>query len=224
MNKLEKQILRIIGEDPDNPDVFTDDDTSMALIRDSINDAIQDIIINNGGYTETFSLPLVINKTFYRLTFKHGFLGWVQDAWLVIQKRRLTQSGLTGLNYFDPRWMTMTGTPEVYIPVGLDILGFHPKPSATSDIVELTCVVIPDNYKKEIDRIKLRDSFQWAVINYAVSEFWASRGDAREASKQMQTYLDNIGVRQRFSETQDRINQLQTVKSVTQKQEQRSIQ
>jgi hypothetical protein len=199
VNKIEKQVLSLIGENTTNPDVFKDNDVDLKPIRDSINDAIQEINIINGGYTETFTLPLVANKTWYRIKFNRGFLGWVKDVWLVGQKRRLTQTSLTSLNNFDPRWFVHAGPPEKYVPVGLDVIGLYRKPSATSDVIEVTCNVIPDFYQTDKERIKVRDTFQWALVNYAVSEYWASRGDANEADKHMQIYLDNIGVKSAFN-------------------------
>lgn len=204
--------MSFIGEDPDNPDVFRDTDATIAPIRDSINDAIQEIHLVHGGHTEKFNIPLVADKRFYRVAFQGGFLGWINDAWLVNQKRRLHHTGIRDNDHNDPRWLLYNGTPEDYFIVGLDVIGFRPIPSSSSDIVEVTCSVIPAHYKTDRDRVKLRDSFKWAVVNYAVSEYWASRGDAREASKHMQVYLDNLGIQDRFSLTQDRINELNTNK------------
>ena len=49
MNELETHVLELIGEDVDSPDVFTDDDAGMAPIRDSINDAIEEISMVSGS-------------------------------------------------------------------------------------------------------------------------------------------------------------------------------
>jgi hypothetical protein len=64
MNNLEKQVLQFIGEDTDSPDVFVDTDEGIAPIRDSINDAIEEISMIAGSYKRTYSLPLVANKSF----------------------------------------------------------------------------------------------------------------------------------------------------------------
>ena len=194
MNKIETQVLRLIGENASSPDVFADNDSDLAPIRDSINDAIQEICMLYGGYTEKFHIPMVTDKIFYRLTFKRGYMGWVQDAWSVIRKVRLKQTSMIALEHDDPLWMTHTGYPEQYFQVGSDVVGFASKPSSTTDVIELTCAVIPANYTKDIDRIKVRDTFQWGIVNYAVSEYWAGRGDAQEAAKHIAMYMDNLGV------------------------------
>ena len=195
MNKLESQVLRMIGESASSPDVFKDNEYDLAPVRDSINDAIQEIAMLHGGYTETFNVPLISTKSLYRLTFKRGFLGWVQDAWLVTQKRRLYQTSLLTLNNYDPRWFVHEATPKCYFQIGMNVVGFSPKPSSSTDVAELTCVVIPDKYSNEDERIKVRDTFQRAVVNYAVSEYWAGRGDAKEATSEFMTYMENLGVK-----------------------------
>lgn len=215
MNKIEQQVLNLIGENISSPDVFKDNDVDMAPVRDSVSDAIQEIAMLHGGFTQKFHIPLVADKTFYRITFKQGFMGWVQDAWLVTQKRRLVQSDLGKLNYSDPRWYTYTGTPEEYLQVGMDVIGFKPKPSASSDVIELTCVVIPERYLTDKDRLKVRDTFQWAVINYAVSEYWAGRGDAKEAVRHYGLYMDNLGVKGLYNKSPDQMHTLQTQKTKT---------
>ena len=101
---------------------------------------------------------------------------------------------MIGLEHIDPSWLIHTGNPESYFYVGHEIIGFYPKPSSTTDIIELTCAIIPDKYTKDIDRIKVRGTFQWAIVNYAVSEYWAGRGDAKEAEKHFDIYMDNLGV------------------------------
>ena len=213
MNKLETQVLRLIGENADSPDVFADNDTDLAPIRDSINDAIQEICMLHGGYTEKFHVPMVEDKIFYRLTFKNGYLGWIQDALAITRKLRLSQTDFISLERQDPYWMIHTGYPEQYFQIGMNVVGFAPKPASTSDIVELTCVVIPAFYTKDVDRIKVRDTFQWAIINYAVSEYWAGRGDANEALKHFEDYMDNLGIIGLYLPKNDTITQFRTDKA-----------
>ena len=92
MNTLETQVLELIGEDTASPDVFADTSAGMAPIRDSINDAIQEISIVTGSYKNHYMIPLRANKTFFRMKFRSDHFAWVTDAWLVNQKRRLVQT------------------------------------------------------------------------------------------------------------------------------------
>lgn len=193
MNSLERDVLTMIGEDPDSPDVFVDTDDGLRPIRASINDAIQEISMLTGGYKETFYVPLITNSIFYRLSLQRGHLGWVTDCWLMTQKRRLEQVDLKRLNAFDPRWMQHTGNPDHYFHISLDVIGVHPKPASSSGVLQLHAVVIPDPYTNDTDRVKLLDSYRWAAVNYAVSEYYGSRGDAKEANNHWNAYVDALG-------------------------------
>jgi len=223
MNKLEKQVLLQVGDDPDAPDVFTDTAQGIKPIRRSINDAIQEVIIINGGMLRTFYIPLTKGKTFYSININGGYLGWVINAWLVNIKRRIAQTDLHSLRKWDYRWYQSTGTPETYFPVGVNTLGFYPKPTSTADIAQIEAVVIPAPYTDDKQKVKLMKSFEWAVVNYAVSEYWASRGDADQARRHMQIYIDTLGLRSTFTPTGERIHQLRTDKTGDTPNEQESV-
>lgn len=212
MNVLETQVLQLIGENTDSPDVFTDDAAGIAPIRDSINDAIEEIAMVTGSQKLTIHVPLVEDKMFYRLNITNGSFGWITDAWLVNVQKRLNQSDFIKLNLYNPRWMINKSYPDDYMQVGTNVVGFHPRPSASFDMVELTAVVIPNRYTEDTDRIKVRDAFQRAVVHYAVSEYWATRGDAREARKHFIEYLGIVGLRDLVPGYQERMTTLRTDK------------
>lgn len=198
MNILEERVLQLIGEDPASPDVYTDDDAGLKPIRDSLNDAIEEIAMITGSYKRKYYIPLIADQMFYRLKLSSGSLGWITEVWSVNQKRRLTQKDLIYMNNLDPRWMVSTGSPLHYIPIGDDIVCIWRRPSASGDVVELQCVVIPSQYERSGDRIRLRSEYQWACVHYAVSEWWASRGDAREALMHHQKYLELLGLKETY--------------------------
>lgn len=212
MNSLERKVLELIGDDPDSPDVFTDDDEGLEPIRDSINDAIQEINVITGGYKQPYYIPLRAGQMFYRFAPSNGHFGWVTDCWDVTRKVRLEQTDLTRLTNYDPSWMIGSGFPESYLQLGTDVVGFYKKPVSSSNVIELTIVEIPDAYKTDTDRIKLKESFSYACVQYAVAEFWASRGDAPEAMNHMTLYLEALGLRERFIPARDGIDRLTTVK------------
>jgi len=94
----------------------------------------------------------------------------------------------------DPRWLLTTGTPWKYFQIANDKIGVYPKASGDGGILEVTVVSIPNAYEEDTSRIFLRDAFKRGVVHLAVSEYWASRGDAREALKHHQMYLRVVGV------------------------------
>ena len=194
MNTIEKHVLELIGESVDSPDVFTDDSIGMEPVRDSINDAIEEIAVLTGSWKRTYQLPLKKDCSFYLFDVKNGSSAWITDVWLVTIKRRLEQTDLIRLNAFNPRWLMNSGTPEAYFPVGLKSIGVWPSPSADSDLLEITLVLIPDRYTEDTDRIKLRSDLEWAAAHYAVGEYYASRGDAKQAIYHHNDYLKKLGL------------------------------
>lgn len=212
MNTLEKHVLELIGEDIDSPDVFTEESDGMAQIRDSLSDAIEEICMLTGSYKENYYLPLMQNRAFYRLVTPNGDMAWITDAWLVTQKRRLEQTDLIRLNHHNPRWMKDSGTPRSYFPIGSGYTGLWPCPTTDGDVLDITMVVIPERYTESTDRIKLKSDFQWAAVHFAVSEFWASRGDAKSAMKHLMDYADRLGLQMDYPVSAERQWQHQTYK------------
>jgi hypothetical protein len=199
MNYLEQKVLELIGESVESPDVFTDDDEGISQVRDSINDAIQEIAIITGGYKRQYLLPLRSGQAFYRFRPRNGYFGWVTDCWDITRKVRLEQTDPIKLSRFDPRWMTSSGSCEAYMQLGEDVIGFYRKPTSSAGGMEITIVEIPHAYTTDRDRIKLRDSFQSAVVHFAVGEFWASRGDAKEATNHGRIYMDTLGLKEDYA-------------------------
>ena len=212
MNTLETHVLELIGESTSSPDVFTDTDAGIEPIRDSINDAIEEIAMLTGSYKVVYRMPLIAGQTFYRLRLTNGSIGWITDAWSVGEQYRLVQTSETRLSAENPRWMVSQATPREYFQIGKDVLGIYPRPSATSGILELTMVVIPAKYSSGLDRVFLRDAFKWGAVHYAVSEFWASRGDARSAMDHHRKYLEHLGLQSLYPKSAEHIPFQRTVK------------
>lgn len=213
MNTLERHVLEIIGEDPDNPDVFVDTDVGMAPVRDSINDAIEEISMVTGADKKEYHLPLKANRLFYRLKWQSDSLGWITDAWLYGTKRRLDRKDFGWLRDYNPRWLHNSGTPERYVPIGYDLVCLHPVPSSDADSVVFSCAVIPGRYATDSERVRVRDNYRWAVVHYAVSEYHASRGDAQQAMRHHADYVRLAGFSQLYPKTAERWWQQKTVKN-----------
>lgn len=208
MNHLERRVLQKIGEDADNPDVFTDTDDGLWQIRESINDAVEEISCLTGSYKYVYNLP-VRNKSFYRLSFHGDSIGWVTDAWLVSQKRRLIQTDSIRLDAENPRWLESDASPTHYWPIGHDVIGLYPRP-ASDDIIELHCVAIPSRNTTSNQRVKVMNQYESAAVHYAVSEFWASRGNAKEAINHFEKYVEIMGLNSLYPKAAEKVYQLRT--------------
>lgn len=203
MNSLEKEVLKLIGEDTTTPDVFTDDSTGIAQIRDSINDAIQEITMVTGSYRKTYFIPLMAGKNLYRMDWTQDYFGYVVQAWDRNRKVKLIQTDLVRLSSDDPTWLQRTGSPDQYFHVGANVIGIYMKPSASGTVIECDCVCIPKEYTENTDDIKIRTLFQRAVVQYAVGEFYASRGDAVRATQYFNNYLEVAVLKKLQPESQD---------------------
>jgi hypothetical protein len=194
MNSIERLVLQMIGEDPDNPDVFVDTSSGMAQIRDSINDAIEEIAIVTGGYRETYTLSLKQSTPFYTLQYLNGSLAWITDVFLKSTNHRLEQTDFIRLTRSNPRWLFDSGPPRAYIPVGYDQICVWPKPGGDTGILEIKLVMVPSRYDEDTDRIKVRSGLEWAAAKYAIGEYYASRGDAQSAVQHHMQYADVLGI------------------------------
>lgn len=196
MNSLETHVLRLIGENTTSPDVFTDDDTGIAQIRDSLNDAIQELCLVTGSYRRTYHLALLTERQFYRLAPQNDYLGYIMGCWDRNLKRRLERTDLLSLNREDAWWMKRTGPPLKYVQLGLNHIGIYMAPSVKGTVLELDCVMIPHAYSEDESPIKLRGNFQRAAVYLTVSEFYASRGDAKRGQEYFERYLETAGIMQ----------------------------
>jgi hypothetical protein len=211
-NNIETHVLEMIGESTSAPDVFTDTDSGIEPIRESIGDAIEEITMLTGSYQAIYRMPLIEGQGFYRLRLTNGSIGWITDAWLVNEKYRLCQTDETKVSYQNPRWMVNQGSPREYFQIGKDVIGVYPRPSGSSDLLELTVVVIPKKYTSGVDRLYLRDAFKWGAVHYAVSEYYASVGDAKSATDHHQKYLENIGFQSLHPKGAERVPFYKTIK------------
>jgi len=212
MNEIETHVLEMIGENTTSPDVFTEGSDSFDQIRGSINDAIEEISLFTGGLKRSYKLPIRKDVNFYRLNFTSEYVSWITQVWLYGVKRRLTQVDFVGLRSDNPRWLYNSGSPTSYFMVGENILGIHPAPTASTDMLEIKAVVVPFRYEEDIDRVKLRDQFKWAAVHYAVGEYYASRGDAKRALNFHKAYMKGLGLNEQYPWSAEKNYQYQSFK------------
>lgn len=194
MNTLEEHVLRQIGEDVDSPDVFTEGSDGMEQIRGSLNDAIEEVSMLTGSVERTYHMPIRSSRAFNRIPSVQGTIAWITDAWLMGNGRRLDQVDFTWLKFYNPRWLENNASPERYCLIGTDIICIHPVPSTGDDMLEFTAAIVPDRYENDDERIQVRDDFKWACVHYAVSEYYASRGDAKSATDHIMRYIGRLGL------------------------------
>lgn len=194
MNTLEKEVLKIIGESTSSPDVFLDTDAGLDPIRDSLNDAIQELCIVTGAYQLRYILPLEINTWIYTINTNGDHFGYVLQAWDRARRVRLEQTDLIRLSAMDAEWMQTRGEPSHYCHIGYNKVIIYRAPSADEKVLELDCVFIPKAYVYDNSLVKMRANFERGVVYYAVSDFYASRGDAKRATEYYNQYIEVAGL------------------------------
>ena len=190
MNTLESSVIDLIGENADAPDVYTT--TGIEEIRSHLNDALEEICLLTGCYKRTWHLPLKTNCYFYRIPEIRDRFGWFDSVYLAGNQSLLEQTDFQGLDFMDARWLVATGTPSHYAPIGYREMAVYPAPASSADTLEIVGVAIPKRYAEDTDPIQLRASWRFAAVNRAVSEWWATRGDAQAAARYFQTYAQQI--------------------------------
>lgn len=200
MNAIERQVLELIGEDPNSPDVFSD----ITPIRDSINAAVAEICMATGAITESYFIPLYAGQNFYRMSWATYEFGWVKECRDHLRGRYLPQTDLPTLAKTNPWWMKQTGSPESYFLVGQSIIGIDRAPGASGGMLEIHCVLIPKPYANDADPVRIRQAHERAAVYYAVSDFFAGRGDAGRASENFTKYLEHAKIAGGVLEQNDR--------------------
>ena len=203
MNSIEEQVLRDIGENIASPDVFTDTSEGMAQIRTSISDAIQELCMILGAYTRDYHLPLYANRQWYRLDPQHDYIAYILDVTDFSRKRKLAQTDLQTIG-MNPWFLRENGNPLEYFFVGHNVFGIWPYPSSEGSMLILKCVCMPKPYSEDYDIIYLRKYLQRAAAYYAVSEYYASRGDARRGQELHGKYLETAQITELNQKTFDR--------------------
>jgi hypothetical protein len=191
-NDLETQVMELIGEDTSSPDVFTT--AGLTPIRDSINAAVAELCMVTGSYTRTYHLPLYEDRHFYRMDWGKDEFGYVLECWDRERQFRLGQTDLVTLARTDPWFLKAAGNPERYFQVGQDFIGFDRAPSVSGKVLEVFCVAIPAPYATDQDPVRVREVFRRATVEFSVSEFFASRGDAVRAKTHHERYLEVAGI------------------------------
>jgi hypothetical protein len=190
LNSLEKQVLKTIGENTSDPDVFLDTDAGLDPIRDSLNDGIQELCMATGAYRIPYLLPLETNTWVYTLSWDRDYFGYIVQAWDRQRRYRLEQTDLNKLASMDSEFLQTTGNATHYVHIGYNKIIIYKKPSADGNVLELDCVAIPKPYVYDNSLVKMRANWERGVVYYAVSDFYASRGDANRATYYYNQYIE----------------------------------
>ena len=177
MKDIEKKVLRLIGENPTNPDVFSD----ITFIRESINDAIEEVMFLTDSKDKVVMLPLYGNQNFYRIDMENEQFVCVKSVYLPSHDLILEQSSIWSVEKYDYRWLQTRNSPHTYFILGKNYLGIYPCFESDGYRLELRVMTLPKRYTNDDNKLKVKSDFQTALSNYAAGEYFLSRGDAEKA-------------------------------------------
>lgn len=181
MNSIETRVLQFIGEDTSSPDVFTT--SNLTPIRDSINDAIEELCTLSESVVNTYKIPLIANTNLYKIDFSTNQFCYILSAFLPDKEKKLTATTLSGVERLDRRWMSTTNTPMMYFNIGVDQIGFYPMYGVDGHYVELRCVTLPKRYSRSTEVLQFREDFEDALVNYSVGEYFLSVQDLEKSAR-----------------------------------------
>jgi hypothetical protein len=207
MNDLETHVLRLIAENVDSPDVFVDTSEGLAPIRDSINDAVEELCMVMGHYRRKYLLATHESRALYRLSPQNDEMGWVISIWDRNRKLQLTQTSLGNLAAKDPNFLGQDGPPAYWWQMGWNYLGLFPRPATKGTILELDMIAVPKRYTYDQQPIRLREQWNQAAVFRATSEFYASRGDANRATEYLSRYMETAQIMGLHPEQSERMHQ-----------------
>lgn len=194
MNAIETYVLEQIGENTSSPDVFVEGSEDLAFLRRAIHDGITETCIATGAYQSTYLLYLRAGRNFYRLRQTRDVMLYPVEVLDRSNSRKLFQTSFAELASFG-EWMQDTGYPTHYWQVSHDVIGIWRAPSDSGRVLELRCISVPKEYDAEKgEEPRLRDQFQKAVAHYALSEYYASRGDAGRGTENYKAFLELAGL------------------------------
>lgn len=191
-NDLELQVMRLIGENVESPDVFVYSESGIAPIRAWVNDAIEEMCMVTGQYRRRYHLYLEADTFLYQLDPANDYISHIISVFDPENRYPLEKTDIVSLLKNDPWAIRHNGTQTHWWQVG-DWFGVHRSPGSAGKILMLDCLAIPKPYVNENEPIDLRKQWRMGTVYRAVSDYHASRHDAARAQEYYLKYLETIG-------------------------------
>ena len=185
--------MDIVGEDSDNP-TYWDSSTDTELVE-WINDGFEQVCLTTGQYTEEVIIPMYANRSWYQIdTTKGGQFLWFKYLRLWPEGNELGGADPTKLSREDYNWMTRTGTPRVFFPIGLNTIRVVPYPSTNGLSLEGTAVCLPPSYIDNDNVLDIDDSLIRPVVDYTAGMTFMSLKRLDKAVEFFRSYSVGLGL------------------------------
>lgn len=127
---------------------------------------------------------------------------WVQDT-----NRRLVCVSLDQLDRYHERWLEVTGTPEVWVPMSWDWFAVYPAVATGGGVLRVDYIAWPRDLEDDEDRCEFIETDQEALMFYGVYQGLLKRWDLASAMDAYARFVDvmtegrtHVGVRVRESQ------------------------
>lgn len=186
-------VMDMVGEDSSNPTYWTG--LAAAELDQWILDAVEEVCLVTGCTTEELRLPLGSGKRYYWLDPGKGSqLLWIKHLRHEPSGKRISIKDPIALSRDDFNWMTRTGTPEGWFPVGTDGLRVVPYPSTGGQLLEAVVVVIPVIPDEDDEVIPLEDSLIAGIAAYAAAVTLIQQRRLDKVWGWLQEYIKSLGI------------------------------
>ena len=191
-------VMDLVGEDSASPTYWTA--TNIAELDHWILDAIEELSLVLGCSTEEVRIPLQANRRYYVLDAgKASQLFYIKQMRIEPEGKRVNLKDPEALSRDDYNWMTRTGTPQVWFPIGLKTIRIVPYPTTDGQLLEATAVVVPAQVSGASEALRLEDRLISAVVSYAAAQVLIQQRRLDKVAGWMKEYHNVLGVNMSYS-------------------------
>jgi hypothetical protein len=189
---LKKSVMDIIGEDSASPTYWTS--SNDIELEEHLNDAIAEVCILTGQYTNELVLPLYASRSYYHLDAgKGGELLYLKRVRVYPEGYSLEQTDPAQLTREDYLWITRTGCPSKFYLVNGDMLRTVPMDSDGGRSLECLAVTIPPRYTEDDEVVDITTEMIDWVVSYTSYMMFITLRRLDKANLWFKKYIENSG-------------------------------
>lgn len=169
--------------------------TRVFFSSDDVDDAIQAGYMELSDATEWHEghvdVDLLTDRPYYdcRSVVGAGFLA-IRQAFDYQTNRWLLPTSVRQFDAHDRRWERVTGEPQRMLFRGLWWVGYWPRIQSQTGRIKQYYVDLPAPLEHDEDVPGFPDTFHYGLVDYALTELWASDGETAFALAAWQGYLE----------------------------------
>lgn len=142
---------------------------------------------------DTRNLALLANTPIYTIHSSHS--DFIKPLRMDISGTPLLRANFTSITQLGgDDWFTESGTPERYYMVGTTLMGFHPVPTASTNVNLTYLRAPPARDATENIQPSLPDEWHTMVLDYAAGVAKLIEGNLERANEHFSTFAEKAGL------------------------------